>query len=181
MRLWEIIKLADEGKLKEGDQFKAINIPFDMIIEFDGCDSLVYASIFSNTTDRKTVTLCDGEINAEYIKVEIDYKESNNTVNKNNIIMKNKKWLERFRNNEFVVEFKSKEEIKPFLLYLKNNNFIFNDGREITENDIKELIETFIWDEQHHNDNICIENDLDGLCIENTFWYKSTGQKILTL
>jgi len=95
--------------------------------------------------------------------------------------MKDKKWLESFRNNEFVVEFKSKEEIEPFLYYLKNNNFTFRDKKEITTDDIKELIEEFIWNEQHGNDNICIENDEDGLCVEEISWYKSTGQKILTL
>ena len=38
--------------------------------------------------------------------------------------MRDKKWLESFRNNEFVVEFKNKEEIEPFLNYLKNNNYL---------------------------------------------------------
>ena len=95
--------------------------------------------------------------------------------------MKDKKWLGSFRNNEFVIEFKSKEEIKSFLHYLKNNNFTFRDKKEITTDDIKELIETFIWNEQYGNDNICIENDKDGLCVEDISWYKITGQNIITL
>jgi len=95
--------------------------------------------------------------------------------------MKDKKWLESFRNNEFIIEFKSKEKIEPFLNYLKNNNFTFKDKRQITTDDIKELIELFTWNEQYGNDNICIENDEDGLCIEDISWYKITGQKILTL
>ena len=69
MRLWEIIKLADEKKLTEGDQFKAINIPFDLVIEFDEDDSLVYAKIMGNTIERKTVSLCDGEMRTEFIQL----------------------------------------------------------------------------------------------------------------
>ena len=95
--------------------------------------------------------------------------------------MKDKKWLESFRNNEFVIEFKSKEEIEPFLNYLKNNNFTFRDEEKITTDDIKELIETFIWNEQYGNDNICIENDEDGLCVEDITLYKIIGKKTLTL
>jgi len=68
MRLWEIIKLADEKKLTEGDQFKAINIPFDLVIEFDEDDSLVYAKIMGNTTERKTVS-CSGEMRTEFIQL----------------------------------------------------------------------------------------------------------------
>ena len=68
MRLWEIIKLADEKKLTEGDQFKAINIPFDLVLEFDEDDSLVYARIMGNTTERKTVS-CSGEMRIEFIQL----------------------------------------------------------------------------------------------------------------
>jgi len=78
MRLWEIVKLADERKLTKGDQFKAINIPFDLVIEFDEDDSLVYAKIMGNTIEKKTVSLCDGEMRTEFIKIEtkteIEYK-----------------------------------------------------------------------------------------------------------
>jgi len=78
MRLWEIIKLVDEKKLTKGDQFKAINIPFDLVIEFDEDNSLVYAKIMGNTTKRKAVNLCSGELGAEYVKIEtkteIEYK-----------------------------------------------------------------------------------------------------------
>ena len=69
MRLWEIVKLADERKLTKGDQFKAINIPFDLVIEFDEDDSLVYAKIMGNTIERKTVSLCDGEMRTEFIQL----------------------------------------------------------------------------------------------------------------
>ena len=78
MRLWEIVKLADEKKLIKGDQFKAINIPFDLALEFDEDDSLVYNTIMGNTTERKTVSLCSGELCMEYVKIEtkteIEYK-----------------------------------------------------------------------------------------------------------
>jgi len=67
MRLWEIIKLADEGKLTKGEQFKAINIPIDLIIEYDGND-LVYAKIMSDTVERETVS-CSGEIRTEFIQL----------------------------------------------------------------------------------------------------------------
>ena len=69
MRLWEIIKLADEKKLTKGDQFKAINIPFDLVLEFDEDDSLVYNTIMGNTTERKAVSLCDGEMRTEFIQL----------------------------------------------------------------------------------------------------------------
>jgi len=69
MRLWEIIKLADEKKLTKGDQFKAINIPFDLILEFDEDDSLVYKTIMGNTTERKAVSLCSGELGTEFIQM----------------------------------------------------------------------------------------------------------------
>ena len=68
MRLWEIIKLIDEKKLIKGDQFKAINIPFDLVLEFDEDDSLVYARIMGNTTERKTVS-CSGEMRIEFIQL----------------------------------------------------------------------------------------------------------------
>ena len=55
MRLWEIVKLADEKKLIKGDQFKAINIPFDLILEYDEDDSLVYAKIMGNTIEKKVI------------------------------------------------------------------------------------------------------------------------------
>jgi len=78
MRLWEIIKLADEKKLMKGDQFKAINIPFDLILEFDEDDSLVYNTIMGNAAERKAVSLCSGELGTEYVKIEtkteIEYK-----------------------------------------------------------------------------------------------------------
>jgi len=67
MRLWEIIKLADEKKLTKGDQFKAINIPFDLVIEFDE-DDLVYAKIMGNITERETVS-CSGEMRTEFIQL----------------------------------------------------------------------------------------------------------------
>jgi len=68
MRLWEIIKLADEKKLTKGDQFKAINIPLDLVLEYDEDDSLVYAKIMGNTTERKTVS-CRGEMRTEFIQL----------------------------------------------------------------------------------------------------------------
>ena len=80
MRLWEIIKLADERKLTKGDKFKAINIPIDLILEYDEDDSLVYNTIMGNTTERKLVGLCSGEINTEYIKIENNFKNGNNKI-----------------------------------------------------------------------------------------------------
>ena len=80
MRLWEIIKLADERKLTKGDKCKAINIPIDLILEYDEDDSLVYNTIMGNTTERKLVGLCSGEINTEYIKIDNNFEKGNNKI-----------------------------------------------------------------------------------------------------
>jgi len=69
MRLWEIIKLADEKKLTKGEKFKAINIPFDLVLEYDEDDSLVYNTIMGNTTERKAVSLCSGELGTEFMQI----------------------------------------------------------------------------------------------------------------
>jgi len=61
MKLWEILKFIYENKLNKGDQFEAIGLPFEMIIEYDGND-LVYANIMGNTIKRDTVSLCSGEM-----------------------------------------------------------------------------------------------------------------------
>ena len=78
MRLWEIIKLADEKKLTKGDKFKGIDIPMNLILEFDEDDSLVYNTIMGNAAERKAVSLCSGELGTEYVKIEtkteIEYK-----------------------------------------------------------------------------------------------------------
>ena len=80
MRLWEIIKLADEKKLTKGDKFKAIDIPIDLILEFDEDDSLVYNTIMGNTTERKLVSLCSGEISTEYTKIDNNFEKGNNKI-----------------------------------------------------------------------------------------------------
>ena len=80
MRLWEIIKLADEKKLTKGDKFKAIDIPMNLILEYDEDDSLVYNSIMGNTTERKAVSLCSGEIDTEYIKINNNYEKDKNKI-----------------------------------------------------------------------------------------------------
>lgn len=74
MRLWEIVKMADEGSLKEGDKFIGVSIPLvnplpiKLIIEYDGY-GLIYNTIMSDTTSKDNVTLCGGEIRTEYAKL----------------------------------------------------------------------------------------------------------------
>jgi len=79
MRLWEIIKLADEKKLTKGDKFKGIDIPMNLILEFDEDDSLVYNTIMGNTTERELVSLCSDEISTEYIKID-NFEKCNNKI-----------------------------------------------------------------------------------------------------
>lgn len=69
-KIWEILKMKDEGVLNKGDKFKAKNIPFECIIEFDGCN-FVYYNLMGNTLSRDTVSLCGGELTCNYEKVEI--------------------------------------------------------------------------------------------------------------
>lgn len=68
MKLWEIVKLATEGKLEKGDKFKGLELPLLLIIEFDG-DSLIYNTIMDDTTSKNTVTLCSGELDADFVKI----------------------------------------------------------------------------------------------------------------
>ena len=45
----------------------------------------------------------------------------------------------------------------------------------------KQKVEIEMITQEKKGLRICIENDEDGLCVEEISWYKSTGQKILTL
>jgi len=69
MKLWEIVKLVSEEKmLCQGYKWKGINIPINLIIEFDN-GSLVYYTLMSDTTSRDPVSLCNGEINTEFERI----------------------------------------------------------------------------------------------------------------
>lgn len=68
-RLWEILLLQDEGLLKDGDKFQAEDVPINLIIEY--CNGeFVYNTLMEDTTSRKTVTLCSGEMYSLYSKIE---------------------------------------------------------------------------------------------------------------
>jgi len=67
MRLWEIIKLADEKELKNGDKFEGINGFITLIIEYED-GRLLYNKIMGDTHSRDTVSLCD-EMTLEYVEI----------------------------------------------------------------------------------------------------------------
>lgn len=66
-RFWEILKLIDQGKVKDGQRFEGIDTPINLILEYDEKEkSLVYVNIMGNKSDRNAVTCCCGELETEY-------------------------------------------------------------------------------------------------------------------
>jgi len=77
MKLWEIIRDINDGKVKKGDQFNGINSIVDLIVEYDG-SNLIYNTLMGDSTTRDVVTCCSGEMNTDFEKIiKIKFRQCN--------------------------------------------------------------------------------------------------------
>ena len=64
-RLWELLYMVDKGFVVNGDMFKAINIPINMIIKYED-GQFIYEDCMGNK--GKTVSLCS-EMECDWIEL----------------------------------------------------------------------------------------------------------------
>jgi len=65
MKMWRIAEFADEGKFNQGDLLIAINLPINLIIEYNN-GGFVYHTLMSDTTSRKPVVLDLEDMETEF-------------------------------------------------------------------------------------------------------------------